>query len=742
MTAMRTDRTISETALTPVVFPQRPSLPPPDQEPRKRALDPMASLRRHRKLAIWTTLAVLLLSGTFVFLRSGTMYQATSYVYVSPTFPTTLSSDENKEQDRPYDGYIADEVQTVTRYDILVAALQKLAPGSWQRPGESISSAVTRLQHALDVDRVGSTFQMSIALTAPDAQKAAATVNAVTEAFIAKAHNEEFYGRDERLSTLRDERNKLQTQLDQRLAEQAKLMQQLGVAQVSVIDDPANMYDTNVRQLQTALEQAKQQRMTAEAQLTAYRGKALSGAAVDQSSTDVGLSTIRQNLNIRRSQLMTEMNGLTSSNPLYIQDQEKIAEIDKQLSSSSSTVEKSIANRIETRYQAELNRTRSVEAQIEGQLLAQTRMATSAAPKYQQAKGIGKDIDRLQASYTAVDSRIRDLELESSSPGTIHLSSPAMVPLTPAKDHSLLYALAALLLSLGAGVAAALAADAIDPYVYSSQDVEHVIGFPPIGVLLDHDDFSSEASGQYLLRLAGGIQHARNTAGARTFLFTATASESGTTTVVEKLGRQLRNLGLNTLTVAATNIDGKIAYVRNETTASAEPGPARYSDKLRRTAGGDLSVHVDGQSTAGNPIYSGTFVSQILNEVKDDYDVVLIDASPILISADTEYLARVADGTVLIVQSGRTTRAQLTRAANLLERLDVPGVAVTLNRVNRDRVDPALVRDVEEFQRQLRKQRGTTIVTTASQRAAEQAAARDKRAAETVNGARTETARV
>lgn len=748
---MRTDRTnTTETALTPVIFPTRPSLPPPDQETRKRPMDPLGSVRRHRKLALWTTLGVMLVSGVLVYLRGGTTYQAISYVYVSPTFPTTLSSDENKEQDRPYDGYIADEVQTVTRYDILAAALKKLAPGTWQRPGESESSAVTRLQHALDIDRVGSTFQMSIALTAPSAEKAAATVNAVTEAFVAKAHGEEFYGRDERLVTLRDERDKLQAQLDQRLAAQAKLMQQLGVAQVSVVDDPANMYDSNVRQMQTALEQARQQRMTAEAQLNAYRGKALTATAADSATSDVGLSTLRQNLNIRRAQLMQRMAAFTPSNPEYVQDQAEIADIDQQLNASSTTVEKNLASRLETRYQAEVNRTRSVEGQIESQLLAQTRIATSAGPKYQQAKEIGQDIQRLQASYTAVDARIRDLELESSSPGTIHLSSPAMVPLAPAKNHALLFAIAALLLSLGAGVGVALAADAFDPYVYTSQDVEHVIGFPPIGVLLDHDDFSSEASGQYLLRLAGGIQHARNAAGARTFLFTATASESGTTTVVEKLGRQLRNLGLNTLTVAATNIDGKIAYVRNETTPTgqaAEPGATRYSDKLRRTAAGDLAVQVSGgQPTAGNPIYSGTFVSQILNEVKDDYDVVLIDASPILISADTEYLARVADGTVLIVQSGRTTRQQLTRAANLLERLDVPGVAVTLNRVSRDRVDPALVRDVEEFQRQLRKQRGTTLVATASQRAAEQAAARANRAPEAVNGpvsgSRTESARV
>ena len=59
---------------------------------------------------------------------------------------------------------------------------------------------------------------------------------------------------------------------------------------------------------------------------------------------------------------------------------------------------------------------------------------------------------RLQDSYSAVASRIRDLELESSSPGTIHLSSPAMVPLTPGKNRTWLYAIAALLFSIGAGI--------------------------------------------------------------------------------------------------------------------------------------------------------------------------------------------------------------------------------------------------------------------------------------------------
>lgn len=253
---MNNDRMHPETALSPVVFSQRPSLPPPDLEPRKRPMDPLGSIRRHRGLFWWTTLLVLLLSGAVVILRTSGRYQAKSYVYVSPTFPSTLS--EEKEQDRPYDSYIADQAQTATRYDILATALSKLAPGTWQRPNESVASAVSRLQKALEVQRVGQTFQLTISLAGEDPQKTAATVNAVTDAFVAKSHSEEFYGRDQRLVNLRDERTKLQHDLDMKLADQSRLMQQLGVAQVSTGDSVSNSYDDNVKHLGELLATARE----------------------------------------------------------------------------------------------------------------------------------------------------------------------------------------------------------------------------------------------------------------------------------------------------------------------------------------------------------------------------------------------------------------------------------------------------------------------------------------------------
>jgi len=81
----------------------------------------------------------------------------------------------------------------------------------------------------------------------------------------------------------------------------------------------------------------------------------------------------------------------------------------------------------------------------------------------------------------------------------------------------------------------------------------------------------------------------------------------------------------------------------------------------------------------------------------------LIDATPILISAETEYLARFADVTILIAEASTTTKAQLTRAARLLERLQIPGMAVIINKIAYSRVNRATREDVNAFETRLVK---------------------------------------
>ena len=145
---------------------------------------------------------------------------ATSIIYVSPNFPKTLTDD--REQQYQYETYIQEEIHSVTRYDVIADAIKKLPPGTWQFPGESEESAVNRLQGSLEIDRIANTYQVGITLQGGRPGRLAEIVNAVTNTYIEKAKDEEFYGRDERLDTLRQERARIQSELDSLLQEQAR----------------------------------------------------------------------------------------------------------------------------------------------------------------------------------------------------------------------------------------------------------------------------------------------------------------------------------------------------------------------------------------------------------------------------------------------------------------------------------------------------------------------------------------
>jgi hypothetical protein len=89
------------------------------------------------------------------------------------------------------------------------------------------------LQQTLKVNRIGTTYEMDIALDGSSPNGLADTVNTVTDTYVEKAKNEEFYGLNDRLTTLHQEKDRLRQEMNDGLSEQAQLMRQLGVATIS-----------------------------------------------------------------------------------------------------------------------------------------------------------------------------------------------------------------------------------------------------------------------------------------------------------------------------------------------------------------------------------------------------------------------------------------------------------------------------------------------------------------------------
>jgi capsular polysaccharide biosynthesis protein len=679
----------------------------------------VGSLRRHWYVAA-LVLLVLLACGAFVLWKKAKPeYESHSVVYLSPRFPKMLASDS--EVELPYDSYVQDQIQTVTRHDIIADAIAKLPlavrrrgglPSSYEGP--ALPYEIEVLQKKLEVKRLGSTYEMSVALHDAAPNDLAQIVNTVTDTYVERMKSEEFYGLDLRLDTLRQEKVRLQKEMDDGLAEQAQLMQQLGVATLSSKEGATNIYDATLQKLSDELVTARMQRQAAEAQLTAeVKGSGPGGSTVTEANadeaiaSDAGLSAVRTSLNSRKTALIEEMNGLRPDHPIYQKDKDELDSIEGQM----NDLRRKAGENLQDRLRQEVTRTRMIELQLTQELAQRTHSAASAAPKFQRAAALGPEIDSLQKAYSAIDDRIRDLELESSSPGSIHVSSRALTPLNAEPSKLRIYLLALVLLSLACAVAAPVGIDLLDNRIFTPQDVEQVVGFHPLGVLLDNREFRREIAGEYYLRLAAGIDHAVRSAGARIFLFTSPAHGSGTSTVVRELSDKLRSLDLRTQTIMASASEGLETNPDDTSWRSQlllqwqnRTDEIRLATIAPITAAHDRMEFRKGQEA---PTLNSVVLG--LHHVSDQYDVVLIDASPLPISAHTEYLARVSDVTVLVVRSSATTKQELDRAARLLERLDVAGVAVVLNKMSMERADRALKKELHRYEQSFRQRRSTSV---------------------------------
>jgi capsular exopolysaccharide synthesis family protein len=72
----------------------------------------------------------------------------------------------------------------------------------------------------------------------------------------------------------------------------------------------------------------------------------------------------------------------------------------------------------------------------------------------------------------------------------------------------------------------------------------------------------------------------------------------------------------------------------------------------------------------------------LVDGLKSHYDLVIIDASPVLPVADAVVLSAIVDGVLFIVEPGRTTREELRRALALLGQVDVRLLGAVVNKTS------------------------------------------------------------
>lgn len=260
----------------------------------------------------------------------------------------------------------------------------------------------------------------------------------------------------------------------------------------------------------------------------------------------------------------------------------------------------------------------------------------------------------------------------------------------------LLEGAAAILLPLafaGLGLLVAVAAHKLNPKIYIAADAQQLLGFAPTATLPDFSDVSEAAASECLLRLASAIDSVCREGGIKSCIFVGTRSGAGVTTIAGRVRDALAAQGRIT-----READERVS----PTALGLEAGDA------------DDLAEENARATA--------LLQRVVEEVEGRRNGLVVgEAAPLTVSAGPESLVRSAACTIVVIESGVTTRAQLRETVRNLQQLNPAAVRFVLNRARLKNADPAFRRAIKEMEGRLRSRSGSEERTVRDARVAAEA---------------------
>ncbi len=584
---------------------------------------------------------------------------------------------------------------------------------------ERLSPFVGTLDRYLYVSQIEGTRALSISYTHTDPAIAAQVANGVARIFV----DESYENKTSRITNSATFLDKNTRQLAAKVQQAEQELANYSVTNEIFSTDEkqsslvaGKLADLYTQALRTETDRRIKQSLYEEVK----QGRVAQLPEAFSDSRTAGLQSEVGRLQVLIGQLTTKFGP---ENPKLVEAQQQKTEYERLITESTKKLE----DKLKADYERALRDERLIKESLE-EAKVEAIQQNQASIRFSILK---QNVDTTKGLYTDFLQKTNQTNIEKAQQGNdLRIIEPARVPGWPMGPRRMRSILIGLVLSLLAGVGLTLLLEYMDNTVKSIEDVSRATQLPTLALIPSMDAARVRAIGekkqQKAIRASSAKQAAvgglvprsyqpqgeklasldslssvveayrmlrtsvlLSTAGTppKTILVTSSRPGEGKTTTAVNTAISLAQLGVSVLLIdadlrrPAVHKAFKIPHTRGISNYLSSNTP--IENLIIRLPIQNLSVLPCGPIPP-NPaeLISSDRMKDLLRILSEQYDHILIDSPPLISVTDPVILSTMVDGSILVVQSGRSTRDLVRRARQELSGVGAKIFGVVLNNVD------------------------------------------------------------
>jgi capsular exopolysaccharide synthesis family protein len=313
--------------------------------------------------------------------------------------------------------------------------------------------------------------------------------------------------------------------------------------------------------------------------------------------------------------------------------------------------------------------------------------------KLHKQTGLDLELNVSQQRYSSLLDSLHRVEMaEASTLSEIRIVEPAVKPMFPESPNKTKNGLLGVFVGLAFGLGLAFIAEYQDDRIRTAADAKELrhislMGMVPIFEPTKRPLISAKDPDDPLCESYRRIRNypSIDDGSVKSLLITSPGPNEGKSTTVVNLGisiaRERKQVVLIDMDLRRPSLHAYFDLPNHVGLTDILQGESSLDEAIQATSVEGLSIISSGPPfpNAGVLIESEE-VGSLLSELKTRFDMMIIDSAPVLIKSDPLVLAKHVDGSIIVIESERTTRRAARVLVDILAKAQIKPLGFILNR--------------------------------------------------------------